>query len=167
MRLMPFAFQPQGSRPLLIKSFPTSCSYPTTTGAQTSSPLPAGLGNAWHQTLKGKKPEADSAHTELPHIATGPSAQTTAVVRPDLELRLTLLLYDHAGFRHVYLLLLLGERHAEVFQQSPSFIICWCACANNNIHPVDDLDLVVIYLRENKLFLDTHGVITMTVERLG
>src|SRR5690242_20750572 len=66
----------------------------------SSCALPTGFDHAGNFSPEGHAAEADAAHFKLADISAGAAANTTAVARADLELRLLEFLDDFRGTRH-------------------------------------------------------------------
>ncbi len=61
----------------------------------------------------------------------------------------------------------LFERHAHQLEHQPSVIIRFGGGHDGHLHAAYFVDLVVFNFREDQLILQSQGVITTPIERLG
>src|SRR5690554_3782337 len=78
-------------------------------------------------------------------------------------------LHDGAGLCHILILYpfpvrLLAEGEVECLEQRTSFIIRLRGRRDHDVHAPNLIDLIVVDLGENDVFLDTHGVVATAVE---
>src|SRR5262245_43059894 len=84
--------------------------------------------------------------------------------------RATLLALDHARLGHTVCIScctsgnLFPEREVESFEQRATLLVVRCRRRDGDIHAPDRVDLVVLDLGENNLFLDTEAVVAATIE---
>ena len=62
---------------------------------------------------------------------------------------------------------LFRERHVERLQQRLSFGIRLSGRADDDVHPADLIDLVVVNFREDDLLFDAHRIVTTAIEALA
>ena len=112
--------------------------------------------------------EAYTANAELSQIGMRSSADLTTGISSGGKLGSSLLLSFHCLFCHDFVPpCLLCERCAEECQQFLCFLVCLCRCDKVDIHTSNLIDLIVLNLREDQLFLDTGGVVALTVEGIA
>ena len=114
-----------------------------------------------------KLSEADTADAELSEISMRSATNLASVVCSCGELGSFLLLVNHCLFCHFdESSLSLHKRSAHQCQQLFRFFVCVCGCNEVDIHTPYLVDLIVLNLREDQLFLNTGGVIASAIERI-
>src|SRR5882757_9171780 len=124
------------------------------TGSMTliSCPLPAGFAHAGNFPAQRELTETNAAQLELAERAPAAAAALTAIVAAHLELRLPLDLLHPRPLRHPASLLVdrdggfAPEGHPQLAQQRLGGVVPPGGGHERDIHAMDLLDLVVVYL---------------------